>query len=181
MILDATAGNRTMWNWKEVPDMIYIDIERKLERKPTIFADNTNTPFLSECFDTIFYDPPHGYGKNPPFYAYPNSKSFKEKWVGYGEVPRYYGWDKHKNKSSLLKGLYKSQKEFCRILKKNGLLWLKWNEVKILLRHILPIFDLWAVLLIIYVKSPTQTAGTHQTYWVCMTKKREETVQLRLG
>lgn len=181
MILDATAGNRTMWNWKNVPDIIYIDIEKKLERKPTLFADNTNTPFLPETFDTIFYDPPHGWGEGSTFYKYPDSKSFKERWQGYGEVPRYYGWDKFKMKTQLIHHIYNAQKEFCRILKDDGLLWFKWNEVKIPLRKVLPVFDRWAVLLFLYIKSPTQTAGTKQTFWICMTKKREKEMQTRLG
>ena len=181
MILDATAGNRTMWNWKKVPDMIYIDIEKKLERKPTIFADNTNTPFLPASFDTIFYDPPHNWGgKDEPCPQYPSEiRKWKMKHQPFAFT--YYGWDKYKTKQQLIAHIYKAQKEFLRILKKDGLLWFKWNEMKVSLRKILAIFDLWAVLLIIYVKSPTQTAGMHQTFWVCMTKKREETVQTRLG
>jgi len=62
MILDATAGNRTMWKVKDAEGIIYIDMERRLMNKPTIFADNNTTPFLDKAFDTIFYDPPHKWG-----------------------------------------------------------------------------------------------------------------------
>jgi len=59
VILDATAGNRKMWRKKDYLDIIYLDIEKGLEVKPTIIADNTQTPFKDKTFHTIFYDPPH--------------------------------------------------------------------------------------------------------------------------
>ena len=180
MILDATAGNRTMWKTKNAENIIYIDIEKKLERKPTIFADNTKTPFLPETFDTIFYDPPHMYGDKSSYYVHPDSKSFKAKWQGYGEIPRYYGGDKYKNRMALIVHIYRAQQEFHRILEADGLLWLKWNETRISLNRILRLFEYWSIMLVLPINSPTQTAGTKQTYWVCLTKKKRDTVQTTL-
>jgi len=171
MILDATAGNRTMWQHKNSANIIYIDLERKLTVKPTIFTDNSSTPFLDLTFDAIFYDPPHGWGKGHPFYKYPDAKSFKEKWKGYGDIPRYYGWDKNKNRTQLIGSIFRAQREFYRILKDDGLLWLKWNEVMIPINNILAIFKDWHILIELVTDDPTHTAGYQKTYWVCMQKK----------
>ena len=181
MILDATAGNRTMWKDSPPDDTIFIDIEKKLEIKPTIFADNTNTPFLPKTFDAIFYDPPHMYGDKSSYYVFPDSKSFKEKWQGYGKIPRYYGGDKYKNQQELIVHIYKAQKEFHRILKDDGLLWLKWNETAITANRVLKLFDHFTAILVLPTKAPSQTAGTHQTYWVCFKKEKREYLQTTLG
>jgi len=177
MILDATAGNRTLWKTKNIEYMIYIDMERKLEVPPTIFADNTNTPFSNKVFDTIFYDPPHMFGDVSSFYVHPDAESFKKKWQGYGEIPRYYGGDKYKNQQELIVHIYRAQKEFHRILKDDGLIWLKWNETKVTLRKILALFEDWNVLIAVPIKAPSQTAGTRQTYWCCLSKEKREYVQ----
>lgn len=181
MILDATAANRTMWGKKNVEGIIYIDLERKLTVKPTIYADNSSTPFFDKVFDSIFYDPPHGWGEGHPFYKYPDAKSFKEKWKGYGDIPRYYGWDKYKSQQELLVHLYKAQREFHRILKDDGMLWLKWNTTLISIHRILAIFDLWFVMLDLRIRAPTQTAGNSATYWVAMMKEKREYVQASLS
>lgn len=181
MILDAGAGNRTMWRTKNADDIIYIEIERKIERKPTIFASNIQTPFLDKSFDTIFFDPPHGWGEGHPFFAIPDHATFHKMWPGYGAIPRYYGWDKFKNQQELLVYLWRVQKELHRILKDDGLLWLKWNETLIRLYRILIIFEDWNEMLRLYIKAPTQTAGKAQTYWVCLMKEKRDYVQATLG
>jgi hypothetical protein len=180
MILDATAGNRTMWKDKPPENTVFIDIERKLEVKPDIFADNSTTPFFDKVFDTIFYDPPHMVADKSSFYVFPDAKSFKARWPDYGEIPRYYGGDRYKNQQELIVHIYKAQKEFYRILKDDGLLWLKWNETVIPVRRVLALFDMWKDLLILPIKAPSQTAGTKQTYWVCMRKEKREYVQATL-
>jgi len=172
MILDATAGNRTIYENKNSPNIIYIDIQKQLLKKPTIFADNTQTPFLSKTFDTIIYDPPHDYGCKPgDFYTMPNLRKKHARLQGLKGVC-YYGVEIYKTKQQLIAHIYKAQKEFYRILKDDGLLWLKWNEVRIPLNRILAIFTDWRVLLRLPVSSPQQTMGKHQTYWVCMEKKK---------
>jgi len=177
MILDATAGNRTMWRCKQSENIIYIDIERQLERKPTIFCSNTQTPFQDKTFDTIFYDPPHTYGITNHWHSYPRrTEEYLNKFKD-NAIPRYYGWDKYKTKSQLLQHLAAASKEFYRILKDDGLLWLKWNEMSISIHTVLGLFDDWTELMRLYVKSPSQTAGKHQTYWICMEKKRQKNRQ----
>ena len=181
VILDATAGNRTMWKHKNTENIIYIDIETKLERKPTIFADNTNTPFLSETFDTIFYDPPFmaGRGKGS-FFSCPDISKRVQTTMGL-KGATFYGVGRYKSKQALIAHVYRAQKEFKRILKDDGSLWFKWSEADISLNRILSLFADWYELLRIYVRSPLQTIGKAQTYWVCLTKKERETTQTALG
>jgi len=173
MILDATAGNRTMYVTKQADNIIYIDMEKRLEVKPTIFCDHHHTPFPDHTFDTIIYDPPHSWFEGDFYYTFPDKKSLKEMYPSARDsAPRYYGWDKIKNKSHLYHHIFDANKEFYRILKPDGLLWLKWNEMKVTLKSLMQVFEMWNVLLRIYVKAPSQTAGTKQTYWVAFIKKR---------
>jgi tRNA G10 N-methylase Trm11 len=180
MILDATAGNRAMWMLKNPQNIIFIDIERKLERKPTMFADNTQTPFRDKTFDTIIYDPPHGWGSGHPFYKYPDYETFAKHWPNYGKYPRYYGWEKNMSKAALISSIFYAQQEFQRILKDDGLLWLKWNEVMIPLSSILPVFTNWQELLRLQLSHEVHTAGKKKTYWVCLCKKRGKAEQSTL-
>jgi len=180
MILDATAGNRTMWQIKQVDGIIYLDMERKLKNKPTIFADNTNTPFPAELFDTILYDPPHNWGGgDEPNPIYPSEiKKWKQEHQPFAFT--YYGWDKYKTRIGLIRHVYQAQKEFHRILKPDGLLWFKWNEMRIPLDRILACFDRWLELIRLRVDDPSHTAGAQQTFWVLFSKKIEETQQQQL-
>ena len=180
LILDAAAGNRTMWQTKSLEQIIYIDMEKKLTVKPTIFCNNTNTPFLDGTFTDIFYDPPHFFGDKSSFYAIPDQKTFLKKWQGYGDIPRYYGGDKYKNQMQLLSHIYKAQKEFQRILKHDGLLWLKWNETMIKLGTIMHLFEDWAPLLQIPVRLSNPNRTQKQTYWVCLCLKKAKTKQTQL-
>jgi len=180
MILDATAGNRTMWQTKKAEDIIYIDIEKQLKIKPTIFADNTNTPFLSEIFDTIFYDPPHIIGKDDSDLLGIGKLRLKELKATEHRLHTYYGLCYVQTVNDMIKMLYHAQKEFKRILKQDGLLWLKWNEVNMPLKRIIRIFTDWTVLMEINVTDPTHTMGKAQTYWICLTKKEKEIMQTTL-
>ena len=63
MILDATAGNRTMWKVKENPQILFCDIEPELEIKPDKIVDCRKTDFNDKSFHTIFFDPPHEWGR----------------------------------------------------------------------------------------------------------------------
>jgi len=175
MILDATAGNRTMWQEKESDNIIYIDVEMKLQVKPTMFCDNTCTPFKSKTFDTIFYDPPHTWGQRKHYHSYPYAtEEYVRIYKQNVRIPtRYYGWDKFKNQTGLIRHIYLAQEEFRRILKDDGLLWVKWNEMSIQLIRILSLFNKWTPLLKLFISAPSQTGGEHQTYWLCMEKIKE--------
>jgi len=181
MILDATAGNRTMWQNRNNRNVIYIDMEKKLEVKPTVFADNKNTPFLDATFDTIFYDPPHAYGAYTSRHSQPSRAQMIAKYQDKRANPPYFGWDKYKTEMALLHHVFDAQKEFKRILKDDGLLWLKWNEVCIHLGTIIRLFEDWTELMRILVDASVHTAGKCNTYWVCLCKKKRRDVQSRLS
>lgn len=162
-----------MWRHKESDNIIYIDIETKLQVSPDIFCSTHFAPFRDKTFDTIFYDPPHTWGNKSHWHSYPRStpeyrKKYKDK-----AIPRYYGWDKYEKRGHLVAHVYKAGEEFRRILKDGGLLWLKWNEMSIPIFGIMSALSMWNTLLKLYVKAPSQTAGKHQTYWVCLEKKIE--------
>jgi len=181
MILDATAGNRTMWELKDYPNIIYSDMERKLKNKPTLYADNTTLPFLDGIFDTIFYDPPHNWGGgDEPNPIYPSEiKKWKQKHVPFAFT--YYGWDKYKTRVGLFRHVYAAQKEFQRVLKPDGLLWFKWNEMRIPLDRILACFSDWLTLLTLRVNDVSHTASEHQTFWICFAKEKGKGVQTTLA
>jgi len=171
MILDATAGNRTMWKRKQSDNIIYIDIQRQLEVRPTIFCSNEQLPFPDATFDTIFFDPPHSWHKGHHYHTYPRrTKEYFERWKDRA-VPRYYGWERYKTRSQLINHIFHAQQELSRVLKDDGLLWFKWCELSIPLLRILTALTEFRELLRIYVCSPSQTAGEAQTYWVCMEKR----------
>lgn len=177
MILDATSGNRTMWEWKDSEYIVYIDIQRRLEIPPTLFCDNTKTPFPNGMFHTIFYDPPHKWGDPKSFYSFPELESYQTVYKDAQRLPTYYGWEMYKTRRALLRHIYNAQKEFARITKSDGLLWLKWNEVEIPLKNVLSVFMEWQMILQLPISDPRQTAGKKQTYWVCMQRKKEIRVQ----
>ena len=180
MILDATAGNRTMWQVKDISHIIYVDMERKLKNKPTLFADNTNLPFPNKTFDTIFYDPPHNWGGgDEPNPIYPSEiKKWAEKHKPFAFT--YYGWDKYKTRVQLIRHVYMAQKEFYRVLKDDGILLFKWNEMRIPLDRILGAFDRWVQIMDLRVNDITHTASQHQTFWVLFVKEKGKTTQMTL-
>jgi len=180
MILDATAGNRTMWQWKDCPDILHIDMDNELEVKPDMLADNTQLPFLPQTFNTIFYDPPHTWGGHTHYFSFRNRAERAKVFPHCTGVPTYYGWDKYKTKDALINHLNRAAKEFRRVLKDDGLLWIKWNEMSMPLRTILVIFREWVELMRLYVHDPSHTAGQAQTYWILLTKEKGEGIQTTL-
>jgi hypothetical protein len=174
MILDATAGNRSIYTYKKSENIIFIDIEKQLWVKPTLFADSRKLPFKDGTFHTIIFDPPHDWGDKP--FDFKMAEWLKSRQWGrtYPYQFTYYGWDKYKNRSELIKYIYESQAEFARVSTEDALLFLKWNETKIPLNRILTVFTHWRVLIEIPVADPNHTWGTAQTYWIVMEKRREK-------
>lgn len=175
-ILDATASNRSIWLIKDSPHILFIDIENELQVPPDMVLDCTETGFKPHSYHTIFFDPPQWWGDTPSdnYYSCKNlkeSKAFSEKYGYKGYFTSYYGTDKFKSKTELLTFLHKSQKEFNRILKDDGMLWVKWNETKIPLSKILPFFKNWDEMLRLEIGDNYQTLGVSQTYWMMFMKK----------
>jgi len=167
-----------MWKDKQNSNIVFIDVQKRLERKPTLFADNTNSPFKDKMFDTIFYDPPHAWAWDSILFGCPNAKSWK---MDSRQYPAYYGMERYNSRMELVAHIWKAQSEFYRILKDDGLLWLKWVEIKIKLRKALTLFERWIELLRFHAKSPHQQAGDYKKYWLCLRKDLEKTtIQNRL-
>ncbi len=175
-ILDATASNRSIWRKKESRHVLWIDIESELRVPPDMVLDCTTTGFEAERFHTIFFDPPHWWGDETGenYFACRNDADEMKLQKRYGIRARkaaYYGADKFKSKSELLVFIHKAQKEFCRILKDEGILWLNWSEVKIPLGKILPFFRNWDEMIRLTIGSKAQSLGDFQNYWVMFMKK----------
>jgi hypothetical protein len=161
-----------MWEYKKNPDIIYMDMDNKLQVKPDIICSNEHTPFPDQYFTTIFYDPPHTWGGGVHFFSFRNAEERKKVFPHATGVPTYYGWDKYRYRGGLISHMHRAQLEFYRILKDDGQLWLKWNEMSIPLRTVMIIFKQWVTLMTLYINDPTHTAGQAQTFWVLMCKEK---------
>jgi len=167
-----------MYTNKYSENIVYLDRQKELYIKPTIYADSQQLPFKDKSFDIILFDPPHQWasGKKIPFYGAPYIKRILRTMGIKGRT--YYGVEQYQNKRQLIRYIYQSQKEFKRVLKDDGVLLFKWCEVEIPIDRILQIFTEWRELMRIHVKSPMQTMGEKQTYWVIMEKRKTEALTL---
>jgi len=157
-ILDATCGCRSMWYQENHPWVTYMDIRegdyscafipsknRTVSIHPTIKGDFQNTPFDSDHFDMIVFDPPHIIRKGE------RKTSFLE---------NRYGALKEDNYRVVLANGFK---ELFRILKPEGTFILKWAEIDKPLKEILslcpypPLFG-------------TQTGQKNKNHWVLFIK-----------
>jgi hypothetical protein len=174
MILDAGCGNRCMWEEKSVEGIIYTDCETKLQRKPTIFSDCRCLPFQKETFDTIFFDPPHAWGMdNHVFFSFPNTALQQEKYPDYKKesIPSYYGVDRYKSRSQLVAYLYRAEKELKRVLKIDGILWLRWSNLDSMDEHqALNIFNNWHICTRHEVVS-SMSRSESKSFWFMLMKK----------
>ena len=171
-----------------------MDIEPALEIPPDVLGDNTNTDFDDKSFTNIFYDPPHSWGATSGIYTLKNHEESKAYWKKYDrpayvrKTPGYYGLDKYKTKDALLKHVSKAQKEAYRILRDDGVYWLKWCEVKIPLKEVLELFINWDVMMKIRCEHNHHGQSTQdnmdsktKTYWVMMMKSRKPFQSMIVG
>jgi len=184
-ILDATAANRTIWKTKQDDRIIWIDIEPELEIKPDFVMDCTKTDFPDEYFHHIFFDPPYGSGhsrEKGDYFCIRNKAEMAkfERERGFTPVGKwtYYGLDKYKTKMELFKFIYIALEEFYRILRSDGILMLKWNEMEVPLSRVMNMTKDWIEIMRITVGSVSQNLGSTQTYWVLLMKKKKEQATL---
>lgn len=128
-ILDVCCGGRAFWFDKTNGDVEFCDIRndgeillcngQTINVSPDTVCDFTSLPFENEQYYLVVFDPPHLIGKK------------ETAWMvkKYGSLPSD-GWQ-----DILQKGF----KECMRVLKPNGVLIFKWNEVEIPLRQIIEI------------------------------------------
>ena len=172
-ILDAGCGNRTMWKIKDSPFILYIDKEAELSYSPDKRLDVTDTGLKDQSFHTVFFDPPHEYGRtlNTSLYTTPNRETANDKWPKWARKghPRYYGADKCKTARELKIYLANANRELWRITQDNGCLWLKWSENKLDLNEVLNLMTWWEE----YLRIPIKTVSENATpsYWAMFMKR----------
>ncbi len=177
-ILDATAGNRMIWTVKKDPRILWIDIEPELEVKPDRVLDCTKTDFPDKHFNFIVFDPPYEYGKKvgTTYFSCRNKaerEAFEDKYNMKHHGVSYYGSDKVKNRTEVMVLCYKSLNEFKRILKDDGFLFFKWNELQIPLSKLLSLMNDWLLMIKLEINDSNQSAGKSQTYWLLFLKNLE--------
>ena len=128
-ILDATAGSRMMWFDKNNSDAIYADKRkeshilcdgRTLEINPDIQIDFTNMPFDDNSFYLVVFDPPH------------LKKLGNNSWMAKKYGVLFPTWE-----TDIKAGF----EECMRVLKPNGVLVFKWNEIQIKLNKLLNVIQ----------------------------------------
>lgn len=152
-IIDVCCGGRAFWFDKKNPAVEFCDIRSEgniqlcngqtINVTPDTICDFTNLPFEDNSYYLAVFDPPHLIGKK-------DSAWMVKK---YGSLPAD-NWQE-----VLQKGFF----ECMRVLKPNGVLIFKWNEVQVPLSQVLQLFG-------------TQPLFGHpsgkrmNTHWVCFMK-----------
>lgn len=151
-ILDMCCGSRMFWFDKQDPRAVFSDIRsenhtlcdgRALEIKPDVVADFRNLPFDDESFNLVVFDPPHLERCGP------------NGWQGkkYGIL----------NKDTWREDLAGGFSEAFRVLKTNGVLVFKWNEIQIPVGQILELTK----------QKPAfghRSGKRSDTHWICFIK-----------
>ena len=159
-ILDATCGGRSIWFDKNNPDTLYVD-RRELDAiqpthngdyhchiHPDLIADFTDLPFEDNSFYLVVFDPPHLHFGAGWFADWLRTK--------YGDLSD--DW-----RDVIRKGF----EECWRVLKPNGTLIFKWNEVQIPTREVIkaighdPLFG-------------HRSGKKSQTHWMTFFKNEED-------
>ena len=137
IVLDVCCGSRMFWFDKSDSRAIFVDkrcetwaadlgTESTKGRtdiviNPDIIADFTNLPFQTNSFSLIVFDPPH----------------IEQPEKTAGLLTKKYGSLTGDWREELRKGFA----ECFRVLKPNGTLIFKWNEVRIPIKEILKLTD----------------------------------------
>lgn len=150
-ILDACCGSRMFCFDKQNPNVLFQDIRsenhilcdgRTLEVSPDELIDFREMPHENETFQMVVFDPPH------------LRELGKESWMA-----KKYGTLLPTWEQDILLGF----KECMRVLKPNGVLIFKWNEIQIKLNDVLK--------LIPYTPLFGHTSGKHgRTIWLAFMK-----------
>lgn len=152
LILDACCGSRMFWFDKSNPDVLFADIRteshvlcdgRQLEINPDVTADFRNMPWNDNTFQMVVFDPPHLHTLGKDTWMAKKYGVLLPTW----ELDIKLGFD-----------------ESMRVLKPNGTLIFKWNEIQVPLNRILSLID--------YEPLFGHTSGKHgRTKWLAFMKR----------
>jgi SAM-dependent methyltransferase len=134
-ILDACCGSRMMWGDRQNPSVIFgdkrvetisvtdrsngkLDGKRILRIEPDVQFDFCNLPFPGNTFSLVAFDPPH------------LERAGQKSWLvaKYGKLGRNWRDD-----------LRQGFSECFRVLKTDGVLIFKWNEMQVKIKEVLPL------------------------------------------
>ena len=161
MNLDATAGNRVIWNCNTPPDWIFVDKEYNLGVPPDVFADNTQLPFRDDVFECALYDPPYQWGDK--LWA----RDPKGKTDG-GSSWSWYGT--YKDKRELVSNLIQGSRELYRVSKR---LCFKWCDFALSVNRILSLISPPWVKIHEHKHNSKKQTSKRQTWWITFIRKRE--------
>lgn len=152
-IIDVCCGGRAFWFDKKNPAVEFCDIRSEgdiqlcngqtINVTPDTVCDFTNLPFEDNSYYLAVFDPPHLIGKK-------DSAWMVKK---YGSLPDD-NWQEV---------LQMGFAECMRVLKPNGILIFKWNEVQVPLSEILQLFNQKALF-------GHPSGKRMNTHWVCFMK-----------
>lgn len=129
-ILDACCGARMFWFDKNNPDVVFMDRRkvstmlcdgRQFVVNPDVIGDFTDIPYADNWFNMVVFDPPH------------LIHAGKTSWLAlkYGTIEG--DW-----KDMIRKGF----KECLRVLKKDGVLIMKWGSDQISMKDVLQVLPM---------------------------------------
>lgn len=127
-ILDVCCGGRMFWFNKKHPNTVYMDIRseditlcdgKQYVVDPDIIGDFRNIPFDNSTFHLVIFDPPH------------MNKLSKKSWLAQKYGVLFPTWE-----TDLKAGF----DECMRVLKPNGVLIFKWNDIQIPVNKVIGLF-----------------------------------------
>lgn len=154
-VLDPCCGSKMFWFDKDQKNAVFGDKRksstilcdgRSLEINPTINLDFRALPFNDASFSLVIFDPPH------------LERAGTNSWL----AQKYGKLEKVTWQADLKKGF----SECFRVLKTDGVLIFKWNEVQISVTEILKLTD----------QSPLfghKSGKRANTHWICFMKEVE--------
>lgn len=128
-ILDMCCGGRMMWYDKADHRATFVDQRdetlvccdgRTVHIRPDLIADFRNLPFEDETFYHVVFDPPH------------LNRLGTSSWLAQKYRRLLPSWE-----DDIKRGFA----EGMRVLKPNGTLIFKWNEIQIAISRLLPLFS----------------------------------------
>ena len=164
LILDATAGNRTLWP-RDPPNTIFLDKETRLAIPPDIIAIWQKLPFRDKVFSLVIFDPPHEkFGRNS---VHTNPKGWTNPRIENGRKIGGTFWGSLH--PSWPGQFIRAAAEFARVASR---LCLKWNDSKYPLERITYLFrEHWKPTFTKKHESPRKKHSKTNTFWVTMEPK----------